>query len=88
MTNWMPTAAAILAAVGLGLSSMDDPTVKLIGQIMSVVGTALLGLVAKQYNVHGGTVAQATPAAVQEKMKEEGAELDCKNDPASCLDKK
>jgi hypothetical protein len=78
MTNWMPTVAGFFAALGGLLSAFDDPTVKLIGQIMTAVGVALLGLVAKQYNVHGGTVAQATPAAVQEQMKEEGAVLDVK----------
>jgi len=67
MVSWMTSVAGILAAVGLGLSQMDNPTIKLIGQIMSVVGTALLGLAAKQFNVTGGSVPQASPPGVANK---------------------
>ena len=75
MTNWMPTVAGLLAAIGGALTQMDNPTIKSIGTIMAAVGTILLGLVAKQFNVHGGTVAQATPPAVQEQTLVEGVEL-------------
>ena len=76
MTNWMPTVAGFLAAFGVLLTQITDPPwVKTVGMIMGAAGTALLGLVAKQYNVHGGTKAQATPPAVQEKSLEEGKEV-------------
>ena len=80
MTNWMPTVAGLLAAIGGILSGNADPTIKTIGMVVAAIGTALLGLVAKQYNVHGGTVAQATPPAVQVQMAVEGAALAAKTD--------
>lgn len=64
MTNWMPTAAGFLAAFGLLLSQMDNPTVKLVGLILGAAGTAMLGLVAKQFNITGGSVPQASPPGV------------------------
>ena len=84
MVNWMPTVAGLLAAIGMGFVASGEQELHLIGVILSVVGTAMLGIVSKQFNVHGGTVAQATPAAIQAKMKEEGQELDCKKDPEKC----
>jgi hypothetical protein len=85
--NWMPTVAGLIAAIGAGLVAANEPSLHLIGVILSVVGTALLGFVAKQYNVHGGTVAQATPPSVQAKSAIEGVALvaeACKKDPEKC----
>ena len=84
MTNWMPTVAGLFAALGGLLSSNENPTVKTIGIVMAAIGTALLGLSAKQYNVHGGTVAQATPPVVQAETLAEGKVLECKQDAAKC----
>lgn len=85
MTNWMPTVAGFLAAFGVLLTQITDPPwVKTVGMILGAAGTALLGLVAKQYNVHGGTVAQATPPAVQAETVKEGVALACKDDPKGC----
>ena len=76
MVNWMPTVAGFLAAFGVMLTQITDPPwVKTVGMILGAAGTALLGLVAKQYNVHGGTVPQATPPSVQEQTKLEGIAL-------------
>lgn len=72
MKNWMPTVAGLLAAIGAGLVAVNEPQLRLPGIILNVIGTAMLGIVAKQYNVHGGTVAQATPPAVQAETVKEG----------------
>ena len=74
MKNWMPTVAGLLAAIGAGLVAVNEPELRLPGIILNVIGTAMLGVVAKQYNVHGGTVAQATPPAVQAEIVREGKE--------------
>lgn len=65
MKNWMPTAAGFLAAFGLLLSQMDNPTVKMVGLILGAAGTALLGIVTKQFNVTGGAIPQASPPGVK-----------------------
>ena len=73
MTNWMPTVGGFLAAFGGLLTQVDDPHwVKVAGIIIGAAGMAFLGLVAKQFNVHGGTVAQATPPTVQVQTLTEG----------------
>ncbi len=58
MTNWKTTLFGFLAAAGVGASQSTDPTTHLIGVIMGVLGTALLGLTAKDHNVTGGTKQQ------------------------------
>ena len=64
MINWMPTVAGLCAAIGLGLTQSGESSLRIPGIILSVVGTALLGIVAKQYNVHGGTKVQPTPPEI------------------------
>ena len=86
MTNWMTTAAGFLAALG-PLLVMIDPSLRVAGGIVGAVGLALLGVVSKQYNVHGGTVVQATPSEVQAETLLEGKVLDCKNAGVPCDDK-
>lgn len=86
MTNWMPTVAGLIAAIGVGLVATGEERLHLIGVIMSVVGTAALGVVAKQYNVHGGTIPQATPPTVQAESAKEGIVLECKQDAAKCAE--
>ena len=77
MVNWMTTLAGFLAAFGVLLSQITDPPwIKTVGLIAGAAGTALLGLTAKQYNVHGGTVSQATPPIVQEETLEKGIALE------------
>jgi hypothetical protein len=80
----MPTVAGLLAAIGAGLVAVNEPSLRLPGIILNVLGTAMLGVVAKQYNVHGGTVPQATPLAVQAETLKEGIVLACKQDVAKC----
>ena len=71
MTNWLPTVGGIITAAGIAMAKSDDPTVKMIGQILSILGPVLLGVAAKQFNVTGGTVIQPTPAAITiEKLEE------------------
>jgi len=67
MISWMPTVAGFLAALG-PLLIVVDPSLKVIGGIIGAIGVALLGVVSKQYNVHGGTVAAPTPPEVQVKV--------------------
>jgi hypothetical protein len=49
-TSWKTTLAGILTAIGLFMSSMDDPTLKGIGGIVSAVGAFLTGLFARDNN--------------------------------------
>jgi len=72
----MPTVGGFLAAFGGLLTQIDDPRwIKVLGMVIGAAGMAFLGLSAKQFNVHGGTVAQATPPAVQVQTEVEGKEL-------------
>jgi hypothetical protein len=54
---------------------MSDPTLHAIGVILTGIGSLLIGLTAKDHDVHGGTVAQATPPAVQAQSLAEGAQI-------------
>lgn len=56
--NWKTTLFGALTAAGLGMSQASDATVSLIGKILSVVASALMGLFAKDNNVTGGTKPQ------------------------------
>ena len=75
MKSWRTTLSGLLTAMGAALSQSDDHTVKVIGTILLIIGPLLLGMTAKDSQVHGGTIAQATPPAVQEQMKAEGVVL-------------
>ena len=75
MKSWKTSLSGLLMAIGAALVKSDDHTITIIGQILLIIGPLLLGLSAKDSNVHGGTVAQATPLAVQVEMVKEGAVL-------------
>ena len=51
--NWMTTLAGIITAVGVALLQNEDATLKLIGQVLSVVGPLILGWAAKDFNKTG-----------------------------------
>lgn len=56
MTNWKTTLSGILAAAGqlLPLLGVAQP----VAGAVSIIGLALLGLLAKDHNVTGGTINQ------------------------------
>ncbi len=56
MKNWKTTAAGVLSAVGQLLPLFGVPTS--VGTAVSTIGLFLIGLVAKDSNVTGGTVQQ------------------------------
>jgi len=58
MKNWKTTLFGGLTACGFGLSQSEEPILKTIGQILTVIGPVLLGIFAKDSNVTGGSVAQ------------------------------
>lgn len=41
--DWKTTVSGLIGAVGAYLSTNDNTTLKLIGQIMTAIGVALLG---------------------------------------------
>lgn len=53
MKNWKTTACGAITAAGVGMSQSDNPTIKMIGQVLMVVGPLLMGFVAKDFNVTG-----------------------------------
>jgi hypothetical protein len=53
MKNWKTTTFGAITAIGVGLAQSEDENLKLIGQILSVVGPILFGFFAKDYNVTG-----------------------------------
>jgi len=75
MINWMTTVSGLLAAIGAGLIAVNEPSLRLPGIILNVVGTAVLGVVAKQYNVHGGTIPQGTPLKVEKESMVMGFQI-------------
>ena len=76
MKNWKTSVAGILAAIGLALSANSNPTIKLIGEVVSIVGTVLFALAAKDGNVTGGSVPQATPPGVDAISNQMGVQED------------
>jgi hypothetical protein len=58
MKNFKTTILGTLISVGGGLALVDDPIISMIGKIIALIGPALLGLVAKDSNVTGGSVKQ------------------------------
>jgi len=62
--SWLTTLGGVLTAAGASLILSEDHIVRVIGQILSVVGPLLLGWAAKQYNVTGGSIPQPTPPGV------------------------
>ena len=58
MKSWKTTLFGAITACGMGLSQIDDPILKTIGQILAIVGPALMGIFTKDADVTGGTVQQ------------------------------
>ncbi len=58
MKSWKTTLFGAITACGMGLSQTDDPILKTIGQILAIVGPALMGFFTKDADVTGGTVQQ------------------------------
>jgi hypothetical protein len=60
--SWKTTLFGALTAAGAGMVLSSDPTVQIIGKILTILGPVLFGLFAKDSNVTGGTVDQGTVA--------------------------
>lgn len=58
MKSWKTTLFGAMTAAGIGMAQADDPTVKMIGQILAVLSPILLGFFSKDKDVTGGTVVQ------------------------------
>jgi hypothetical protein len=59
MKNWETSIGGILLAIGAICTQVkDNPTLVLIGGVLSAVGALILGLAAKDHNVTGGTKTQ------------------------------
>ena len=58
MKNWKTTLFGAITALGTYLSTVDEPIVKTVGQILMVLGPVMFGLFAKDANVTGGSVPQ------------------------------
>ena len=61
MTNWQTSLGGVIAALGGVFTQQSDHTVQLIGGVLSAVGLLILGLAAKDHNVTGGSIPQASP---------------------------
>ena len=55
ITSWKTTLCGLITALGVGCLQSTDPTLQLIGKILAVLGPILFGVVAKDFDVHGGT---------------------------------
>lgn len=63
--SWMPTLGGLLSAVGvIFTNSATDPTLHMVGEVLSAVGVAFIGITAKQFNATGGSI-PTTPEAKQ-----------------------
>lgn len=59
MKNWKTTGCGVLGAVGAYLATVQDPTwVPMVGKALAGLAILLLGFVAKDSNVMGGSVQQ------------------------------
>ena len=50
MKDWKTTLGGIITSIGLFLLNVDNPTLKLIGQILAPIGTLLIGFNAQDQN--------------------------------------
>ena len=73
-TSLIGLVLIILGLVGMAFAGLDKVTGG------ALITTGLGFLAAKDYNVHGGTVAQATPPAIQELTKVEGEAMVAKTE--------
>jgi hypothetical protein len=63
--NWIPTVGGLVLAIGMSLQAVEGyPKVKFIGLIMAAVGGGVGLWAAKQFNVTGGSIPQASPPGV------------------------
>ena len=70
MQNWKTTLGGILLAVGTAALGAPIPEqYKWLPGVVSAIGGGLLGLSAKDYNVHS-TVKQVEAATVEKKIEE------------------
>lgn len=53
MKNWKTTIGGLVTAVGLFLANQDNPTLKLVGQVLAPIGASFAGASAKDHNVTG-----------------------------------
>lgn len=53
MKSWKTTLCGVLAAVGVYLINNEVGILNVVGQILSVLGVALCGTLAKDHNVSG-----------------------------------
>jgi drug/metabolite transporter (DMT)-like permease len=58
MVSWKTTLAGAISALGAYFVNLDDPIMKIVGQVLVVLGPVLMGLFAKDSNVTGGTKVQ------------------------------
>ena len=49
--SWKTTVSGIIAACGVGMTASSDPTIQTVGKIVTVIGTVLAGLFARDNNV-------------------------------------
>lgn len=63
--SWKTTLAGAVAAAGGGMAMSEDPTIQLVGKILTIVGAILIGMFAKDSNVSGGTVSQESSPEVK-----------------------
>ena len=71
MKSWKTTISGLAAIIVAGCVSLKYITPDM-GVIILGVIAGILGFVSKDNNVHGGTVAQATPPTVQVQTLTEG----------------
>lgn len=55
MKSIKTTLAGCLVSSGVGMAQSDDPLIKVIGQVIIIVGPILLGYAAKDHDVTGGS---------------------------------
>lgn len=53
MKNYKTTIGGLLAAIGLSLTAMDNPTLKMTGTVLAAIGTFLTGTGAKDFDKTG-----------------------------------
>ena len=86
MTNWKTSLVGFgILVLGVVLLALSKITWE---QLLLYIALFGLSSLTKDFNVHGGTVPQATPPAVQAETIKEGKVLECKQDAEKCAEKK
>lgn len=68
MKSWKTTVGGLMTAAGLSMQASPDKTVQVIGWVVAAIGSAVVGVSAKDSNVTGGTN-PSTPEAEQRVTK-------------------